>query len=225
MTATPRSVGSTSAAVAFAAVALLLGVPASAQATGTETGAPALTVSPERTLFDVKLYPGDQALANATLHNQSNTLLRVGLTPQLIDWRGSPEAFDSLTLASRATADCSAAEMASAPAISMSSAQYLDQGTVSPGESVEICLQVAYPMGHEVQQPGTVVANFSFTGIQYGGEDRGGNSGDGILAGTGITGGNVLGLALAGLALTALGSAALRRRRACTPEQTMLRVE
>lgn len=216
MTATRQSVGLRGVAAALAATALLLGVPVSAQASDTETGVPALTVSPERTLFDARLYPGDHALAHATLHNHSSTRLRVGLTPQLTEWRGSAEAFDALTLASRATADCSAAEMEGTPAVPMSAARQLDQGIIRPGESVDICLQVAYPTDHEVQQSGTIVADFSFTGIQYGGEGSDGGLGDGILAGTGTMVGRACALALAGLALAALGCAALRRRRVVT---------
>lgn len=216
MTATRRFVGLRGVAAALAAAALLLGVPVSAQASDTETGVPALTVSPERTLFDVTLYPGDHALANATLQNHSNTRLRVGITPQLAEWSGSAEAFDALTLASRATADCSAAEMAGAMAVPMSAAQHLDQGTIRPGESVDICLQVAYPAGHEVQQPETITADFSFTGVQHDGEGAGGGEAEGILAVTGVTAGRAFGLVLAGLALAALGCAALRRRRVVT---------
>lgn len=209
---------------------------AHATAAHATAAADSIVVTPARTLFDVRLSPGQSETATATLYNDSDHPQHVRLSA-LVDTAAYPaDVLEHLLFASARTPDClaSGSLAASSPLVT---AVGVDHGVLAPRETATVCLTVALAETAKPSASVVVAADFAFDAIRGPGPGSpaspGYPAGDAERPSLGIGGGalaatgsdpvaTVLAAALAALALLVAGvRLAIRRRRpAAEPAQT-----
>lgn len=205
-------------AATAAAVAVVAPSPASATQSVDGERSEILTVSPARQLFNVTLHPGEQARAVAKVRNGSSSELALAVTPIVAGGHGLGDGADALFLSSSRTGDCSAESMRGTQEVSLAAAMPLPQGTITPGSTIDLCVQVSYPEAHTEEGSAVSIIDLAFTGIERGSPGGPHTPDFPDLVGTGASSSAHAALLLGAVSLLTAGVASLLRHpRRTTP--------
>jgi hypothetical protein len=159
-----------------------------------------LVVAPAKSLFDIRLEPGQIERRTATLTNHAAVPLDISLSANVMSTDGAGGAAEHLLIGTAPAAECATAHEGSARLLAD---HVLDQGTLAAGDSRSVCVAVALSPTAAGMPASTTTAHLEFDAI----ESTAGRPGS--LA---YTGSDLLAVVLGAASALFLGLAALRRR-------------